>query len=206
MKCLPTLVAALGLLPVTVFGQDSTAKGNATPFHKGQWAAQFQAGTAFGSLGFIKFRSPTHALVLDVHIGGAHSEDLRTDSTGNHFGGLNSNALAQIRFGWRRYSGDGTAAKVVSHYSLGALAGFFHSATRFPTASQQSNGWMAGAFGDIGGTYLVTSQFGIGALATASLSYQNGVTKGSSGTKFRFRDWTIGGSAVNASLVATLYF
>jgi len=124
------------------------------------------------------------------------------DSTGNHFGGLNSNALAQIRFGWRRYSGDGTAAKVVSHYSLGALAGFFHSATRFPTASQQSNGWMAGAFGDIGGTYLVTSQFGIGALATASLSYQNGVTKGSSGTKFRFRDWSIGGSALNASLVA----
>ena len=206
MKCLPTLVAALGLLPVTVFGQDSTAKGNTTPFHNGQWAAQFQAGTAFGSLGFIKFRSPTHALVLDVHIGGAHSEDLRTDSTGNHFGGLNSNALAQIRFGWRRYSGDGTAAKVVSHYSLGALAGFFHSATRFPTASQQSNGWMAGAFGDIGGTYLVTSQFGIGALATASLSYQNGVTKGSSGTKFRFRDWSIGGSALNASLVATLYF
>src|SRR5881396_22057 len=50
MKCLPTLFAALVLLPVTVFGQDSTAKGNATPFRKGQWAAQFQAGTAFGSL------------------------------------------------------------------------------------------------------------------------------------------------------------
>jgi hypothetical protein len=62
---------------------------------------------------------------------------------------------------------------------------------------------MAGAFGDIGGTYLVTSKFGIGALATASLSYQNSVSKGS-GT--RFRDWSIGGSAVNASLVATLYF
>ena len=131
---------------------------------------------------------------------------MRTDSTGDHFGGLNSNASAQVRFGWRRYSGDGTAAKVVSHYSLGALAGLFHSATRFPTSSQQSNGWTAGAFGDIGGTYLVTSKFGIGALATASLFYQNGVTKGSSGTKFRFRDWTIGGSAVNASLVATLFF
>jgi len=197
MKCLPTLSAALLLLPVSVFGQDST------PFHKGQWAAQFQAGTAFNSLGFIKFRSPTHALVLDLRVGGAHSEDLRTDSSGNHFGGLNSNAAAQVRFGWRRYSGDGTAAKVVSHYSLGALAGFNHSASRFPKTSQQSNGWMAGAFGDIGGTYLITSKFGIGALATASLSYQNGVTKGS-GT--RFRDWSIGGSAASASLVATLYF
>src|SRR5256885_1358858 len=102
MHRFPTLFAALLLLPVSVFGQDST------PFRKGQWAAQFQASTAFTSLGFIKFRSPTHALVLDVHVGGAHSEDLRTDSTGNHFGGLNSNALAQIRFGWRRYSGDVT--------------------------------------------------------------------------------------------------
>src|SRR5881296_4176264 len=111
MKRLPALFAALVLLPVPALAQDSTVKRDATPFHKGQWAAQFQAGTAFSSLGFIKFRSPTHALVLDVHVGGAHSEDLRTDSTGDHFGGLNSNASAQVRFGWRRYSGDGTAAK-----------------------------------------------------------------------------------------------
>jgi len=57
----PVVCAALVLLPFSLFGQDSTAKGYATPFHKGQWAAQFQAGTAFGSLGFIKFRSPTRA-------------------------------------------------------------------------------------------------------------------------------------------------
>jgi hypothetical protein len=63
---------------------------------------------------------------------------------------------------------------------------------------------MAGAFGDIGGTYLVTSKFGIGALATASLSYQNTVSKGSPGT--RSRDWAIGGSLVYASLIATLFF
>ncbi len=205
MKCRPSLVAVLVLLPVVAFGQDSTAKGNATPFHKGQWAAQFQGATAFGSLGFIKFRSPTRALVLDVRIGGAHSEDLRTDSSGNHFGGLNSNASAQVRFGWRWYSGDGTATKVVSHYSLGALFGFSHSASVFPpSGAQQSNGWTGGAFGDIGGTYLVTSKFGIGALASASLSYQRGLRRDSSGG--RFRDWSIGGSAVNASLVATLYF
>lgn len=205
MNIRQTLVAALALLPVSVCAQDSTVRVNATPFCKGQWAAQFQAGAAFGSLGFIKFRSPTHALVLDVRIGGGHSEELTTDSSGaNHFAGLNSNAFTQVRFGWRRYSGDGTAAKVVSHYSLGALAGFNHSASAFPTGSQQSNGWMAGAFGEIGGTYLVTSKFGIGALATASLSYQNSLGRSSSGA--RFRAWSIGGSAVNASLVATLFF
>jgi len=199
------LFATFFLLPVAVFGQDSSVKSNATPFHKGQWAAQFQAGSVFNSLGFIKFRSPTRALVLDVGIGGAHTEDLATDSSGaNRFRALNSNAFIRVRFGWRRYRGDGAGAKVVSHYSLGVLAGFSHNASAFPTRSQQSNGWMAGAFGDIGGTYLVTSKFGIGAMATASLSYQNIVSKESSGT--RSRDWLLGGSALNASLIATLYF
>ena len=199
MKSLPLLFAALVLLPRSVFGQDST------PFHKGQWAAQFQAGTTFGSLGFIKFRSPTHALVLDLRIGGQHAEELTTDSSvSNQFSNLNSSAFAQLRFGWRRYGGDARTAKVVSHYSFGVLAGFNHSAQRSPTFYRQANAWTAGAFADIGGTYLLTSKFGIGALATATLSYQNGVTKDSFGV--RSRNWSLGGSAMSGSLVATVYF
>jgi len=205
MNRLPTLFAMLVLLPVTVFGQDSTAKGNATPFHKGQWAAQFQAGTSFGSLGFIRFRSATHALVLDLRLSGGHSEILTTDSTGtNRFGGLGSNASIQARFGWRRYAGDGSGTKVVSHYSLGVLAGFSHSVGRGLGGGSHLNGWTAGAFGDVGGTYLLTPRFGIGALAMAALSYDNSLGKSSSGAKSR--TWSIGGSAVGASLVATLFF
>jgi len=197
--------AVLVLLPASTFAQDSTVRASATPFRKGQWAAQFQAGTAFGSLGFIKFRSPTRALVLDLRLGGAHSEELTTDSSGaNRFAHLNSNAFTQVRFGWRWYSGGGAAAKVVSHYSLGALAGFNHYVIGDQTGSSQTNGWTAGAFADVGGTYLLTSRFGIGALATASLSYQNSLGKTSGGG--RYRDWSIGGSAASASLVATLYF
>jgi len=56
----------------------------------------------------------------------------------------------------------------------------------------------------VGGTYLLTPRFGIGALATAALSYDNTVGKSSSGAKSR--TWSIGGSAVGASLVATLFF
>src|SRR6266508_455475 len=150
----PVVCAALFVLPFSLFGQYSTAKGNATPFHKGQWAAQFQAGTAFGSLGFIKFRSPTRALVLDLHISGSHSETMVTDSSGTRFGGLQSNAATQVRFGWRRYSGDGTAAKVVSHHSFGALAGFEHDVAAGPSGSSRTNRWTVGACGDVGGTYL----------------------------------------------------
>src|SRR5437867_10286037 len=200
----PVVCAALLVLPFSLFGQDSTAKANATPFHKGQWAAQFQAGTAFGSLGFIKFRSPTRALVLDLHISGSHSETMVTDSSGARFGDLHSTAVTQVRFGWRRYSGDGTAAKVVSHYSFGALAGFEHHVAAARGGSSRSNGWTAGVFGDVGGTYLVTSRFGIGALATAAISYRNAVSKSSFGTASR--NSSIGGSAVTAALVATVYF
>jgi len=204
MKCLPTLFAALVLLPVTVFGQDSTAKGNATPFRKGQWAAQFQAGTAFGSLGFIKFRSPTRALVLDLGIAGSHSETMVTDSSGTRFGALHSTAFTEVRFGWRRYSADGTVAKIVSHYSFGALAGFQHDVAAARGGSSQTNGWTAGVFGDVGGTYLLTSRFGIGALATATIYYRNAVSKSS--FDIASRNWTIGGSALSAALVATVYF
>ena len=204
MNRLPTLFAALVLLPVSALAQDSTVRRDATPFHKGQWAAQFQAGTAFSSLGFIKFRSPTRALVLDLRIDGSHSEAILTDSGGKRFGGLQSEAFTQLRFGWRRYSGDGTAAKVVSHYSFGALAGFEHHVAGAPGGSSRSNAWTAGVFGDVGGTYLLTSRFGIGALATAAVSYRNAVSKSSFGTASR--DWSIGGSAVTASLVATVYF
>ncbi|HEX9217132.1 MAG TPA: hypothetical protein VF864_09180 [Gemmatimonadales bacterium] len=197
--------AALLLLPALAFAQDSSST-NATPFRRGQWAAQFQAGISFGSLGFIKFRSPTHALVLDFRINGAHTEDLTRDSTGvNQFEGLGSNASVQVRFGWRRYGGDGTGTKVVSHYSLGLVAGFGHSVVVGRVQRQsQVNGWTTGAFGDVGGTYLLTPKFGIGALATAGLTYTNSVGKSSSGA--RYREWSIGGSALTASLVATLFF
>jgi len=198
-------LAALLLLPDAMLAQDSSLKVSATPFRRGQWAAQFQAGTAFGSLGFIKFRSPTRALVLDLRVNGGHSESLRSDSSGAmQFTTLSSLANVQARFGWRRYGGDGNGAKVVSNYTLGVLAGFNHSVAAGFGDRFDSNGWSAGVFGDVGGTYLLTSQFGIGALASAALTYENDVGKSSSGSKSR--QWFLGGSAISASLVATVFF
>src|SRR5258707_8815020 len=102
----PVVCAALLVLPFSLFGQDSTAKPNATPFHKGQWAAQFQAGTAFGSLGFITFRSPTRALVLDLRLGGPHSETLGAARSGTRFGGFPARPATQARLGWRGFPAD----------------------------------------------------------------------------------------------------
>src|SRR5206468_8868650 len=104
-----------------------------------------------------------------------------------------------VRFGWRRYGGDGTGTKVVSHYSLGLVAGFGHSVVVGRVQRQsQVNGWTTGAFGDVGGTYLLTPKFGIGALATAGLTYTNSVGKSSSGA--RYREWSIGGDRKSTRL------
>jgi hypothetical protein len=197
------LLATLLVAPLSLVAQDSTARPAITPFRRGQWAAQFSVGAGFSSIGFLKFRSPTRALILDLRLGGSHRESSLDDSTGSHFLGLDSDAFTQVRFGWRGYRGGAT--KVVTHYTFGALAGFDHSASRTPSNVFQDNSWTWGLFGDLGATYLVTTQLGLGALASASIAYTNGTTEQSvTGTKFHH--WQIGGSAVGASLVATLFF
>jgi len=199
------LLPALLVLPLSLFAQDSTTRIAATPFRRGQWAAQFQVGSSFASLGFVKFRSPTRALVLDVRVSGGHSESMVTDSAGTRFAGFNSNALTQLRFGSRRYGAG--EAKVVSHYTLGVLAGFDHRASGSAGGGGafEDNSWTAGVFGDVGGTYLVTPSFGLGALAAVSLTYSTSV-RTQQPLNFKGRNWQISGSGVSGSLVATLFF
>ena len=191
------------VLPLSLVAQDSTTRAAATPFRRGQWAAQFQAGSSGASLGFVKFRSPTRALVLDLRLGGSHSENSVTDTSGTRFTGLSSDAFTQLRFGWRRYQ-TGTE-RVVSHYTLGLLAGFDHDAGSGFGSSLQRNSWTAGLFGDVGGTYLVTPHLGLGALAAVSLSYMKSVSD-QQPSNVRGRTWQITGSGINATLVATLFF
>ncbi|HET9387518.1 MAG TPA: hypothetical protein VFO67_20445 [Gemmatimonadales bacterium] len=197
---LPMLAA-----PFSLTAQDSTARA-LTPFRRGQWATQFAIGSGFTSLGFLKFRSPTRALVFDLQLGGGHRERLIEDSTGSHFLGLDSEAFTQVRFGWRGYRG--SATKVVAHYTIGVRAGFDHNAGTGLGSSVEYNTWTGGVFGDLGATYLVTPQLGLGVLGSAGLSYLSGTQRGEqqNGTVTKSRSWQIGGSAVAASLVATLFF
>ncbi len=197
------LLPALLVFPLSLFAQDSAVGSGDTPFRRGQWAAQFQAGFTFGSLGFVKFRSPTRALVLDVRVNGNHSERTATDSTGSRFAGLTSNAVTQLRFGWRRYGGG--EPKVATHYTLGVLAGLDHGASKDAGGTYEANGWTAGLFGDLGATYLVTPRLGLGALAAASLTY-SASTEERTPLNIKSHRWQIGGSAMSASFVATLFF
>ena len=160
------------------------------PFHRGQWAAQF-AGGAFVSVGFLKFRSQTKALVFDIRVTGGHGETLTTDSTGTHFSSLGSSADITARFGWRRYHANGP--KVAGHYSFGLLGGFKHSVGVAPGFRDVSNGFDAGLFGDVGGSYFLTPKFSIGATIGAAISYSEVYSRDTRGVKQR--SWDLGGSA-----------
>jgi hypothetical protein len=195
-------LAAL-VVPLPLSAQDSTRIADTPPFHGGQWAAQFTGGPSFSSLGFIKFRSPTRALVLDVRVSGSHQEELVTDSTGTHLLGVESRATVDVRLGLRRYHASG--AKIVSHLSFGIVGGFTHLVASGGAFRNDGNGWDAGVFADLGASYLVTPHFGIGVTAAATISYASFLATTSAPAPKR-RTWSFTGTAPSPAFVATLFF
>jgi len=185
------LVASLFLLlPGSLLAQDP-------PFRAGQWAAQF-TGVSFVSLGAIKFRSPTRALVLDVHVSGSHGEHASNDT----LDAITSSASIDVRVGRRSYRS--VTDNVVAQHSLGLAVGFDHVFNTYPLSGTfSSNGWSAGPFVDLGAVYLITPHFGIGATGSVSVSYSRGLARASTGGKSR--TWFISGST-GVLFSATLFF
>ncbi|MGH7606855.1 MAG: hypothetical protein ACREME_05915 [Gemmatimonadales bacterium] len=181
--------------------QDSTA-ADTTPFRRGQWAAQFGVGFSFASLGFMTFRSPTSAWVVDLRVSGGHNEALATDSAGTRFLGLDSRAVVDVRLGIRTHRAE--TKKVVPFYSVGVLGGFTHVGFSSGGGSGQRDGWSAGVFADVGANYLFTPHFAIAATGTLTLRYAT-ETRQQTGSP-RIRTWGLSGSAPGAALLLLLYF
>ena len=128
---------------------------------------------------------------------------IRTDSTGTHFSSLGSQANVSLRFGWRRYHPAGP--KVAAYHSFGLVGGLTHGVTVDPVSgSAVANGWNAGVFGDIGGSYFLTPRLSVGATITAEVRYFDLYSHYSGGR--RSRSWELDGSAPGVGFVAALYF
>ncbi len=182
-----------------------SAPTDTLPFHRGEWAAQFAGGGNFSSLGFLKFRAPKQALVLDIRVGVGHSEELRTDSTGTHFGVADSHANISLRFGWRRYHAVGP--KVAAYHSLGLLGGFGRSVAWTLATRSVANAWTAGVFGDIGGSYFLTPRLSVGATISADIHYSDAFNSQKvNAQNVKTRAWDLEGSAPGVGFVAALYF
>src|SRR6266571_5084753 len=86
--------------------------------------------------------------------------------------------------------------------------GYAHACSAFtaPTVSGHScsNGWTAGAFGELGGAYLITHSFSIGGTATVAFSYERTTQRSSSGAVAK--GWAYSGSIQGLSFAATVYF
>jgi len=190
----PTVACAQGAAPDTI------------PFHRHQWAAQFAGGTSFASLGVLRFAAPTRAWLLDFRFTGGHSHDRQYVNDTLVGEGYTSNANIDARIGRRFYQGRGKS--VVSFQTVGLLGGYVHACAAFRqppvSGTSCSNGWTAGAYGDLGGAYLITRHFSVGGTATVAFSYQRSTAKGSGGAVDK--RWAYSGSIQGLSLAATVYF
>ena len=194
----------LPVWPAHASAQDSAP--DTIPFHRHQWAAQFAGGTSFASLGVLRFTAPTRAWLLDFRFTGGHSHDkdyVQDTLVGD---GYTSNANVDARIARRFYQGRGKS--VVSFQTVGLLGGYAHACSAFtaPTVSGHScsNGWTAGAYGELGGAYLITRRFSIGGTATVAFSYQRSTARSSGGVVAK--RWSYAGSIQGLSFAATVYF
>ncbi len=194
----------LALWPTLASAQDSAP--DTIPFHRHQWAAQFAGGTTFASLGALRFTAPTRAWLVDFRFTGGHSHDRQYVADTLVGDGYTSKANIDTRIGRRFYQGRGKS--VVSFQTVGVLGGYAHNCSAFkgPAFSGRScsNGWTAGAYGELGGAYLITRRFSIGGTATVTFSYERTTQRSSSGAVAK--GWAYSGSIQGLSFAATVYF
>ena len=190
----PTLACAQNPAPDTV------------PFHQHQWAAQFGGGASFASLGVLHFTAPTRAWLLDFRLAGGHSHERQYVQDTLVGDGFTSNATIDARIGRRFYQSRGKS--VVSFQTVGLVGGYAHACQAFKqppvAAGSCSNGWTAGAYGELGGAYLITRRFSIGGTATVAFSYQRTTGRLPGGAVDK--RWSYSGSVQGLSFAATVYF
>jgi hypothetical protein len=207
----PKLVSLVLLAaPVALTAQESPI-ADSTSFRRGQWAAQFGGGLSLATLGVLRFTSPRSAWVFDVQLSGGHSHSTVTaptvngDTTRESFA---SDARIALRVGRRFYRDARNGGPVAPFVGIGVLGGFTHSASGDYSGGFESDGWTAGTFGELGGTYRVTDHLSLGAGAEVGITY--GRSKARSVSPFsppsRASRWNYAVSAPNLRFIATLFF
>jgi hypothetical protein len=199
---LPVALALFG--PGRALTAQQIAPSDTTPFRRGQWALQFAVGANFGSLGALKFTSPRSAWLLDFQFNGNHSHarfPVAPDSVVEQF---SSTAQLTTRVGKRVLQAH---HMVASYETVGILGGFAHDCsggTAYPLGSFCSNGWTAGAFGEVGAIYLLTPHLSLGGAFGVSFAYAR--TKHTAPGQPAATTWSYRASLGTLSLTATLYF
>jgi hypothetical protein len=168
-------------------------------FRRGQWGAEFTAGTEAQSLGVLWFRSPRLALVLD---GSGGSNTSERDET---FSSTSRNVDARLGLRWFRE----VAPRVRQYFTVGVTGGVRRdrqerAASDFAPAGETSvriNN--SGAFANVGGMWMANRHLALGANWEASYIRSSARETTTTTTTRTTSDWlTLG----RARLVVTLLF
>lgn len=202
MALAPTIrllaAAALVASPAALEAQEP----DALPFQSGHWAIELSSQQERASLGFLRFTSPRGAWIiapgLIVGQGDATQED--------PFGGTEETDIStfgfDLRLGHRRYQPLGRG--VVSHLGLGVLASMARLEAEFSDGtSSETDESSYGAYGELGGSYFFTPRFGLGASATATLTYDRSEDTGF-GAPIEISAWTF--ALPQTRLLVTIVF
>jgi len=135
-------------------------------FRRGQWGAEFAAGTEARSLGVLRFLSPQRALVLDGS--GGYFRTSRDQVTPS------SDRELQVRLGVRWFRD--VAPRVRQYVTLGVTGGARRSQRLYqapdlsPPMDRTSRSSVAGAFANLGGMWQTTAHLALGANWEAAYS------------------------------------
>ena len=161
---LSVLVGGAFMLARPAFAQQPE---DSLAFRRGQWVAEFAAGTEARSLGVLRFLSPRRALVLD----GSGGYFKATREQGNE----GSNRELQVRLGVRWFRA--VSPRVRQYFTLGASGGVRREQQRYqapdpsPETGRTFRSIVGGGFANLGGMWLATEHLALGANWEAAYSY-----------------------------------
>ena len=198
---LTLVVGGLYGAPLAAQGADTTAT---LPFRRGQWGAEVDVVSEYSNLGLLRFRSDRSAWLLRVGFYGA-SERSEYDYADDTLDVEREtvDATVSIAAGLRRYRP--IAPRAAAYTTVGLTAG--GDRYRFEYTDAQGSerwGWNAGAFGELGGTWIVTRNLSLGAAWSVRASYRGSVQDGSGIARARQHGFHIAGG--NSNLLATIVF
>ncbi len=194
-----TRMLAITILALTAATTAIAAQEAVTPFHRGQWGADFTTSYAFAGAGVVRFTSPTRAWVMDLSTNYRRDTNRYQDTTNSQSRSSIDGDLT-LRLGRRSYRPIGD--RVYRTLTLGVLGNFRHQANNAP-GLYRSSSYGTGIFGDIGAQWMVTPHLSLGAQWGGNLSWN--AYRSKSGPNVQ-RASSFSASAGTLGLRGALYF
>lgn len=186
----------VGLLAAPLAAQEPATGGDSLPFRAGLRGAQFGIQNGAGSIGYIRFTSPSRAWVVDV---AGFIQRTKSESS-SPFGGTDEQSWGGLVT---------TMVGLRSHRALRANAVWFSGGGLRLGYSRESGGtsqtgYNAGVYGELGASYHVSPRMSFGAQSGAGLGYGHNRVTFSGGNAQRSSSWSV--ATLPARLNVMVYF